>query len=320
MKKMKILIIISLFFIGAGSFASDINTQTFGDGFENGTINHYLTGKIPAGVTIEKSDVLKVGKIIVFKKGVIGTFRFEKVVVKPQIKYKLTFNAKVIGDDVIEKNSRINLVQVASKNILWQWAVDFFDAEGKAIPISIQASHLRLVSNQWKEYTTVFYTPLKAAYMQLVLSNRNPTNGMELDELKFGICPDEGAINCNPDFRYGSYNYTGWKEILSGGLLFDLGNGKYQFDTAYGSIGESFPLSVPGTYRLYARGSGYGRYQVVLLFLCNSKGQTLKNIVLRGAPEGKYVDFTLPEKTAFAYFRVYQHLLEEIRLTRLVIK
>lgn len=186
MKNIKFLILISLFFTGVGSFASDIKTQTFGDGFEEHEINYYLTGKIPPEVTIAKSEDLKVGKIMIFKKGVIGVFRFEKIAIKPNLKYKLTFKAKVDGDDVIEKNSRINLVQVASKNILWQWTVGFFDAEGKTIPRSIRASHLRLVSNQWKEYTSIFYSPPNVAYMQFVLINRNPTNGMELDDLKFG--------------------------------------------------------------------------------------------------------------------------------------
>ncbi|MEA2012150.1 MAG: hypothetical protein U9O87_03570 [Verrucomicrobiota bacterium] len=318
MKLIKILATVGLFFSLLSLTAKDeVCEEIIGDGFEKEKINYYFEKAVPKGVTLESNINDKQGQRVIFKQGITGSFRFKKIPIKPKLKYKLTFKAKVIGDDVIEKNPRIDTVQVVSKNILWRWAILFFDTDGKSIPRPIQATHLCLVSNQWKEYTSVFHSPPKAAYMQLIFNNYNLANGMELDNIEFGLCPDEGAINCNPDFRYGSHNYAGWKEILRGGLLLDNEKDKYLFDTAYGSVGEKFPLSSDGTYRLYARGTRNGRYSVVNIFFNDINGKYLKTITVRGTPEGKYVDFVLPSKTTSAYFRVYNHLLTEVRLTKI---
>ena len=312
MNKEKLYVLSGLMLL-ASVLAASNDMKIFRDGFGRGSI----AGRVPARVKFAPSENDSSGKTLVCSKGFKGSFSFKKVRIKPNVKYKLDFMAKVDGDDVIEKNSRIGLVQVSSGNILYHWRIVFFDSTGKRIPRAVQDNHLSLVSNKWKKYTSVFYTPPNAAYLQLGFSNRNPRNGMMLENIDLKLCPDEGAINCNPAFSYGAYNYAGWRFIISGGELLKTGKGKYALDSAYGSTGRKFPLVSDGTYRLYARGIKSKGYSVVNIFFVDAKGKNLKQIHMRAAPEGKYIDFVPPAKTAFAYFRVYKHILEEVRLTRI---
>ncbi len=316
-KKMIYILSSFIFAVIILSAAENDRIKIFGDSFANGTLKNYIDGRIPGNVSFAPSKNNSSGKMLVCPKGFKGSLSFKKVRVKPGVKYKLDFMAKIDGKDVIEKNSRIGLIQVSSSNILYHWRIVFFDSTGKRIPRAIQSNHLSLVSNEWKKYTSVFYTPPNAVYLKLGFSNSNPENGMMLENLDLGLCPDEGAINCNPEFSYGAYNYAGWRFIISGGLLFKTDKGKYVLDSAYGSTSRRFPLISDGTYRLYARGIKSKGYSVVNIFFVDAKGKNLKQIHMRAAPEGKYIDFVPPVKTAFAYFRVYKHILEAVRLTRI---
>ncbi|HOF87269.1 MAG TPA: hypothetical protein PLZ36_04060 [Armatimonadota bacterium] len=197
-----------------------------------------------------------------------------------------------------------------------RWRVSFADAEGKALPVSRGFGHLALVFGDWHPYTDVCYTPANAAAMEFAVVLPNGENGVLLDDWALGPCPDEGAINCNPDFRYGPCSYTGWASLNTGALFVKVGEGKYGLNTAYGSSSEPFPLREPGTYRLYARGAARGGFRTVDLRIYDAKGALIKILNIVGLPNGNSVDVLLPDGAAAGSLLVYHHILEEVRVMR----
>lgn len=289
--------------------------SVLGDGFEKGDLKDYLQGNLK-GVSLAPAEGTK-GRCLQIARGTQGTFKLAKLPVVVGKKNLLTFRARVVGDDVIEKNSRIDVMQAANANLLIRWQVHFLDANGKPLPKPRNFGILALVSGNWRTCTDVFYPPADAVAAQVAFVLPSGENGLMLDDVTLGPCPDEGAINCNPDFRYGPCNYAGWAHINTGGLLVEVADGQYGLDSAYGSSGEAFPLREPGTYRLSARGTVRGGFHTVDLRLCDEKGALIKTRSLSATPQGVSSDFVLPEGTASASLLVYNHILEEVRLVRM---
>lgn len=242
-----------------------------------------------------------------------SSFTFKKEFsVTPGQKYKLDITAKVNGADVIEKNSRIPEIQVMSHGLLSGWKMDFFDAEGNPIG-SRNYNGMTFISEKKQLYNDVFYTPKNTVKMRLTINmGSNPPESLEIfSPLKLAPAPDEGAINCNPEFKYG---YSGWNSFLRGALLIKLPDGKYAFDSAYGSGGEVFPIHKAGTYRIYGKAVTRGGYRVINFEQRDKNNKVIKVISLTANPNGHSIDFILQPETTQGRFNVYNHTLEEVRL------
>lgn len=245
-----------------------------------------------------------------------GGFKFkQEFPVEGNRKYKLDIQAKVNGPDVVEKNSRVPEMQIMSHNLLPGWSMDFFDADGKAVG-SRGFNGMTFTSNQKKVYTDIFYAPADAVKMVLnIRMGQNPPESLQVySPVQLALSPDEGALNCNPEFKYG---YAGWNGFLRGALLLENKEGKPVFDTAYGSGGEIFPLAGPGTYRLYGKGTGHGGYRVINFYQLDKDKKTLKTLYVTALPDGNYIDFVIEKDTVYGRINSYNHLLEEVRVTRM---
>ena len=286
----------------------------FADGFERGTVQDYLeTPGNARGITVAEADGTT-GKCLQFARGVRGQFRLAKSAVIAETKYKLSFRGKLVGDDTIETNSRLDVIQVAAGHRLPGWQIHFFDADGKPLPKPLRGA---MLSSQWRPYVSVFYPPPRAVAAQVAIDLPSDDYAVLIDAMQLDACPDEGAINCNPDFRYGPQAYTGWASLATGALLVEGGGGKRALDTAYGSSSEPFPLREPGTYRLAAKGTVHGGFHTVDLRLYDENGTLIKTRSLTATPAGASSDFVLPEGTVAGSLLVYNHLLEEVRLVRM---
>jgi hypothetical protein len=295
--------------------AAPASAQTpFGDGFDTAALKDYLEPSANAqGASVAPADGAE-GKCLQLTHGAKGGFRFRQVPIEGEKKYKLSFRAKLVGDDVIERNSRIDVIQVAAGHLLPRCQVRFFDAGRKPLPGTPGAT---MISGKWSPYVIVFYAPPSAVSMQVVLNLPGSDCDVLVDDMNLESAPDEGAINCNPDLRYGSHAYTGWANLATGAMLVELPGGRFAMDTAYGSSTETFPLREPGTYRLYAKGTVRGGFHTVDLRLYNAGGELIKTRSLSASQDGVSSDFVLPEGTASGSLLVYNHMLEEVRVTRM---
>jgi hypothetical protein len=168
----------------------------------------------------------------------------------------------------------------------------------------------------WFNFVDEFYPPAKAAFMQLSFNNRKDSK-LFISDIVLAPAPDEGAINSNPTFALGKYNYSGWPGRHTGGRMIERPDGKVIFDTGYGSGSESFPMSQAGTYRLYAKGVTYGGYSDIILSFLGEDGKAISVTHLNATPAGAQRDFIRPEGTVRGRLLIYNNILEELRLTRI---
>ena len=225
-------------------------------------------------------------------------------------KYILTFEYGVGGCDTVEKNDRIPEIQTQSRNLLAGWKTLFFDAKGRQISMRDYAG--MTFTHKSGTENDVFYTPSGTSEVRVVFYLPNNESALAIKSVKFSSAPDEGAVNCNPEFKYG---YSGWNGFLRGSLLFKDAKGMV-FDSAYGTGGEVFPLPGRGKYRLFARGETYGGYTVVNFEQRDKNNRLIKTLSVRGTPQGASIQFDIEPEAVYGRLNVYNHLLREVRLTR----
>jgi hypothetical protein len=187
--------------------------------------------------------------------------------------------------------------------------VRFLDATGEPTG---QALVFSMPFRERHSYTDVFYTPPDAVALRLCIDSGHGVT-FAIRNLSLETTPDEGAINVNPAFRLGPFNYSGWKNISAGGKIIEM-DGKTVFDTKYGSRGAAFPLPGPGTYALSARATGNGYNSCVKLDVFDREEKNIMTTVLRRYEQTNY--FVLPPEAASASLLVYSCLLEEVGLVR----
>lgn len=241
-----------------------------------------------------------------------ATARLSDVTVKPGTKYTLSVTAAFEGDvGSMEENPRFEIFnrlgQTSSR--LPSRRIEFLDAAGKSTGRPL------VHAMPWRgrrTYQDVFYTPANAAIARIGLSSGK---GVRLALSRLGIekTADEGALNVNPAFRLGPDNYSGWRNIAAGGRLVQR-DGKTVLDTKYGSTGQTIPLSMPGTYALWAKATGNGYNSIVIVRVYDRQGKKLMQASTRRYGPRTY--FVLPKNAAAASLLVYSCLLEEVRLVR----
>lgn len=275
---------------------------------------------IPAAgkAELRKDDVKgeNVNHIALFLSGDNAAFPLTRnFPVEGKKKYLLEMTAHVDGVDVVEKNSRIPEIQVMSgASLLPGWSMEFRDSAGKLLG-SRSFNGMTFISEKRQTYTDVFHAPPGAVSMRLSFRmGKNSPEHLVISSIRFQESPDEGALNCNPEFRAG---YSGWNYFLRGALLMHREDGKAVFDTAYGSGGELFPLDGSGTYRLFGKGSAHGGYRVINFEQRDQNGKVIKVISLTATPQGNSVDFILEKDAVMGRLNSYNHLLEEVRVIRM---
>ncbi len=232
--------------------------------------------------------------------------------VQENVKYLLTMDYKVLGNDVLELNDRIREIQTQSDFLLPGWQMDFYDADAKVIS-SRRLRGMTFIRRQGT-MTDIFYAPPGAASVKVFSNVPKADNDVSVKVVSLIPAPDEQAINCNPLFLH---KYAGWQGFLRGTLLRYESDGIPVFDSAYGCGGERFPLQGAGRYRLYACGEGYGYFRTVLFFQYDRNGKQIKRHSLGATVKGNKIEFDLEPEAVSGNFVVYNTLLREIRLTKI---
>lgn len=279
----------------------------FDDGFASGNAGDYIEGGFPP-------DQIRIAPL----DGVNALFiadthlRFRTVVVTPKTKYTLSFDGSFTGDvESIEENPRFAVfTQPWQKSrVLPSREIQFLDAAGKPTG---RAPVFSMPFREKRSYTDVFYTPPDAVTLRLNIASGDGVT-FAMRNLSLETTTDEDAINVNPTFQLGPFNYSGWKNISAGGKIIEMG-GKTVFDTKYGSRGTTFPLPGPGTYALSAKATGNGYNSCIKVDVFDAEGKKLMTAVLRRYDQTNY--FVPPKEAVSASFLVYSCMLEEVRLVR----
>lgn len=300
----------------------------FGDNFQRGTLDTYLENAKSIGdkavITTEKGVDVKVMKLT-------APVSFILVPVNDKTKYQLTFSGRQQGVETIEENPRLSELIFNSRSFLPWYRLKFYDADrkeyNKVLPCDMgcdinNSPALAMPFGQWHEYKAVFYPPMNAAFMRFDVDTGAKGNMVSLADVKLAPAPDELAVNINPIFSYGSYNYSGWSGFNGVGRLQETEGGKTVLYSGFSAATTSFPLMEPGTYKIFTKGTGSIRNYSVFLIIIDADGKEISKI---GEPVGKpkkasYEEkssyFVLPKGAVRGYFTVYHSVLAELRLTR----
>jgi len=277
--------------------AMDFSSGTPADYFTPDTAGHVRVAPVEGGQSMILAD---------------STARLRDMTVKPATKYTLSLTAAFEGDvESMEDNPRFEIFSRPGKTAprLPSRQIQFLDAAGKPAgrPL-VYAMPFR----SRRTYQDVFHTPPDAAIARVALTSGKGVR-LVLSRLEIAETLDEAALNANPAFRLGPWNYSGWRNIADGGRLIER-DGKTVLDTKYGSTGEMIPLSAPGTYALSAIATGNGYNSVVILRVYDRQGKMLMHASTRSYGPRSY--FVSPKNAAYASLLVYSCLLEEVRLVR----
>ena len=279
----------------------------YNDGFASGIPGDYVEGKFqPERIRIATLD--GANSLLIAE----SQARLKAVPVAPGTKYTLTFDGSFTGEvESIEENPRFEIFTRYGQRspVLPSREIQFLDAAGKTTG---QKLVYGMPFRSKRTYTDVFYTPGDVASMRLTVASGKGVT-FALRNLKLETTVDEDAINVNPAFQLGPFNYSGWKNVSAGGKIIEMDR-RTVFDTKYGSRGTTFPLPGPGTYALSAKATGNGYNSCIKVDVFDAEGKKLMTAVLRRYDQTNY--FVPPKEAVSASFLVYSCMLEEVRLVR----
>ncbi|WP_442511133.1 hypothetical protein SH528x_002799 [Novipirellula sp. SH528] len=176
-------------------------------------------------------------------------------------KYKLTVRAAVDDTDTVETNDR--LTEILAKNRGKSFAaceLTFFDDGGKETTFLLygktrmETDSVPIVSRQLHDFVTVFYAPPNAKTLQLKLLPRK--RKLWIDSIVLEQEKSEPTENCNPDFRYGTFNLSGW-DPDSEGRLYARADGETVLKCGNQGRSSFFAVDDQSRYSFLCKGTGF---------------------------------------------------------------
>ncbi|OGV55927.1 MAG: hypothetical protein A2X49_08050 [Lentisphaerae bacterium GWF2_52_8] len=240
--------------------------------------------------------------------------KFKPVPVQDSVKYRMSFESRADGIETIETNPDLKHFLIGREQRLPNREYYFLDAEMK--PVGVQGKRSlsihTLPFGKWHETEDVFYPPAKAAFIQVAFNAGSfEKASLLIRKLKFTPAADEGALNCNPAFKLGKYNYSGWPEMYSANFV-EM-DGKLFFE---GGSGEPFPISEPGEYHIFAKGiPKNGEKAAIGIEFMDAQGKGMKgSSSVEPKPEGVSLNFKVPEGAKRAKLSSRNCIVEEVRV------
>ncbi len=311
------------------SLAGEEISVPWGDGFEKGDVKDYFQRKlthaaIMKGVGVDGSKALvidpeKAGP----EKTMVRAF-MKQIPVQPFVKYKFSFMGKVEGPDTFENNPLMEHIYFdaargSKGKPLPGWELLFTDENGKKITYGSPLSSV-MAHNGWTRYEEIFYAPLNSKELQIVFHNfMNMKNKLFIDDMKLETI-DEGALNINPDFRYGIYNYSGYSPRNA--RIVELEKGVFAMDASPDNSFSSTHIPVrPGKeYQLTAHLKSLDKRVRITVGLIDINGKSLSplktNIELYppNREETKTMVFVAPENIAYVTLHGRNGIVKSFKL------
>ncbi|QDS94000.1 hypothetical protein FF011L_27770 [Roseimaritima multifibrata] len=183
---------------------------------------------------------------------------FKPIAVKPLTKYKLTLRASVVDSDTIESNDRIaDFIEQNGGRGFAECKLNFLDDAGEKTTflmygkIKVATPGVNIVSKEFHDYVFVFYSPPGASLLELRIAPRG--RDVHVDHLTLEAEQEEGTVNCNPDFRYGSFHAGEWSD----GQLYVRPDAQTVMKFGYGGHSSFFAVDDKARYSFECKGVGY---------------------------------------------------------------
>ncbi len=227
------------------------------------------------GVHLERNSDQRSCLIIA---GKVDSQSLKPIAIQPQQKYKLTLRAAIDAGDTIETNDRLNDISSVTRGSRFAGCEFYFtDENGENVSIElrgndafagtkqIQVESIDVITQKMHDYVFVFQAPLTAQTLHINLLPRKRT--LRVEKLLLESEDDEGTVNCNPDFRYGELNRSGWHPDTEG-RLFRRPDGTVVLKCGTNATSSPFTVDDQSRYSFRCQGTGYNKTdgKVIVLF------------------------------------------------------
>jgi hypothetical protein len=173
------------------------------------------------------------------------------VAVVPNTKYRLTLRARVQGAFTVEQNDRAHIEAIMRRGRTESgYQVRLLTGDD---PAGTSGGGGFILTRDWYDYVHVFRVPADVLQATIRLEPRGHVT--QIARVTLETADENGAININPDFRYGELNYCGWSPQRDG-RLYQRPDERCVFRSGYGGSSPRFPLQTGRFYRMTARGQG----------------------------------------------------------------
>lgn len=259
----------------------------------------------PAGVT---HMALPEGGACLQLDATVSSFELATVEVKPETKYRLVLRARVQGPLTIEQNDRAHIQAIQRRGR--SESVYNIEFQEPGLPKPSSGGGGFFLTREWYDYVHVFRTPAGVEKVTIQLTPRKHVTQIARVSL---VTDDEGgAINNNPDFRYGELNYCGWAPQRDGSILLRP-DGKHVFRSGYGGSSPRFPLQEGRFYRMAGRGEGGS----LTIYYFDADNKSIASRFLLRFPEvagEASAELTPPDGCVSASVTAYGALIESFKV------
>jgi hypothetical protein len=294
----------------------------FNDGFADKRMEAYLenAGKLYEDASFKEVPGMTGKKCIALTYDNEMEAEFHPVPVSDLKAYALSFRGQWENSETLDNNPTFEAA--VDERFIFQIpyipTVDlvFLDADEKPLKDEIL---MTMPYGKWRDYRHVFFPPEGAAFMRLkIKSGRNP-GVFYLDNIKFEPVKnpsDEIILNFGDAIQDSSGSIYGFKVYA---LLQKNSIGKLMFNPGYGSMSSSISMSGPGKYRVTFKGEvirNKGGAVSLAIHFIDSSGKKIGE-ASSVKVDTKPLEFTFPKEASRIKLLIYNHLLEEIKITKL---
>ncbi len=294
----------------------------FNDGFADKRMEAYLenAGKLYEDASFKEVPGMSGKKCIALAYDNEMEAEFHPVPVSDSKAYILSFRGQWENSETLDNNPTFEAA--VDERFIFQIpyipTVDlvFLDADEKPLKDEIL---MTMPYGKWREYKHVFFPPEGAAFMRLkIKSGRNP-GVFYLDNIKFETLkkiPGETVLNfadIKPESSGSVYGYKLPSSFQTGS------NGKSMINAGYGSTTPQIAVDGSGKYRVTFKGEvirNKGGAVSLALHFIDSSGKKIGEATSNKL-DCEPMEFTLPKEAMRIKLSVYNHLLEEIKITKL---
>lgn len=252
------------------------------------------------------------------------------VTLRNNVKYKLTFRARIIGDMTIESNPQLEEAFYDTNRhqkglILPRWEKSFSGSDGKYRNSHILYSYYNtIVSGEWTMYTDVFYAAPDSGKVTLSFNNPSQEDTVCIDDVKLEEFT-ESALNINPEFKLGKYCHAGYGMAGYGSAVrmteSEKEKGNYCMNVQTWISSDPMPVEPGKNYVIEAKlapNPTKGNRVNITFFDADMKD--IKNsggsLLAKKADGGGKTNFIAPPNAAYMRMLIYDAMYQSIKVTQ----
>jgi hypothetical protein len=227
-------------------------------------------------------------------------------------KYELSFTGRTDGAFTVEANERIRLMNLrdAGSHV----RIRFHDEQGNELKRT--TIDVPVLSRDFHPYVRVFYPPLEARTLSLVLApGKDATLAVRDISIRTDLQGSEAeCINIHPVFDAGDLNSYGYRPGYGGGF-FTRPDGKTVWNSGFTGTTPFFPVRGDTFYDFQCRGKkGEPKSFIYLQCYKSEDSKPFKTMKYGVSETDAITRFKMPAEAIFAQLTCYYVIIEEFRV------